>query len=78
MNLAPDCFDGTGEVGLCLDRHFRSKSPAESRAMTGRTISHYRVLEKLGVGFLTEVSCVVGLHRQYPNRALAGSLGRIA
>ena len=34
--------------------------------MTGQTLSHYRVLEKLGVGFLAEVSSVVELHREYP------------
>jgi hypothetical protein len=44
--------------------------------MTGQTISHYRVLEKLGVGFPAEVSCVVGLHREYPLEAVAGVLGR--
>jgi len=42
--------------------------------MTGQTIPHYRVLDKLGVGFLAEVSSVVELHREYPNQALAGGL----
>ena len=44
--------------------------------MTGQTVSHYRMLEKLGVGFPAEVSCVVGLHCEYPNEAVAGGLGR--
>jgi hypothetical protein len=44
--------------------------------MTGQTISHYRVLEKLGVGFLAGVSSVVELHRKYPNQAVSGGLGR--
>jgi hypothetical protein len=44
--------------------------------MIGQTISHYRILEKLNAGFLTEVSCVVERHREYPNEAMAGGLGR--
>jgi hypothetical protein len=39
--------------------------------MIGQTISHYRILEKQGVGFLTEVSSVVELHREYPSQASA-------
>ena len=46
--------------------------------MTGQTISRCRVLEKLGAGFLAEVSCVAELHREYPNQAVAGGLGRTA
>jgi hypothetical protein len=46
--------------------------------MIGQTIPHYRVLDKLGVGFLAEVSCVTELHREYPNQAVAGGLGRTA
>jgi hypothetical protein len=44
--------------------------------MTGRTISHYQILETLGVGFLAEFPCLVELHREYPNQAVAGGLGR--
>lgn len=43
--------------------------------MTGHTISHYRILEKFGVGFPGGVFCVVGFHSEYPNQAMAGGLG---
>ena len=46
--------------------------------MTGQTISHYRVLEKLGVGFPAEVPHAVRLYREYPNQVVAGGLGRTA
>jgi hypothetical protein len=46
--------------------------------MTGQTISHYRVLDRLGVGLLAEVAHAVRLYREYPNQALAGGLGRTA
>jgi hypothetical protein len=46
--------------------------------MTGQIVSHYRMLEKLGVGFPAEVSSVVKLYGEYPNEAVAGGLGRTA